>query len=96
MDVETLAKELDAAWMTFGGGKYDERFDDLCAETRNRWLAAARRALELLPPADDLRAACRYALQFLDEYDVDRKIHPSLRKKLVAALADTPNHGAEK
>lgn len=36
---------------------------------------------------DGLLHACKYMLQFLDEYDVDRKLHPSLRQNLEGAIA---------
>jgi hypothetical protein len=32
--------------------------------------------------------ALRYVLQFLDEYDVDRKFHPSLRQQVEMALRE--------
>lgn len=34
-------------------------------------------------------SALRYVLQFLDEYDPDRQLHPSLREQVVLALGPT-------
>lgn len=35
---------------------------------------------------DALLAACKYAKQFIDEYDPDLQLHPSLRSKLSQAI----------
>jgi hypothetical protein len=37
--------------------------------------------------ASDLLAACKYALQFVREYDPDLKLHPSLREKLTSSIS---------
>jgi hypothetical protein len=41
----------------------------------------------LVAAAPELLAACRYALRFLEEYDVNNELHPSLKSKLKAAIA---------
>jgi hypothetical protein len=57
MDAETLAKELWSASMGFPGAVGDGCWTEAAVSTRKRWLAVARRALELLAPKETTKDA---------------------------------------
>jgi hypothetical protein len=46
----------------------------------------ARALIAVTAELDKLRAACEYFRRWLDEYDTERELHPSLRQTLDAAL----------
>jgi hypothetical protein len=73
------------------GGRYKiaDVHAEFPAEDAESWANA-----HLISASPDLLAACRYALQFLDEYDTGHELHPSLRRTLAAAVAKaTPPPG---
>lgn len=57
--------------------------------------AALAYAIARLEAAEGLAAACRYFKQFLDEYDTDNELHPSLRQTVVGALAAWEKGGGD-
>lgn len=76
-ELKTAIEYMSSDDSVYGGGFIDYRTHAEVVLAHVKPLTAER---------DKLRAACEYVRRWLDEYDTERELHPSLRQTLDAAL----------